>query len=112
MPRLPLTLAALLLAPLAAQAQQPPQPDVVLLPRDVVESVREWMFAPNPQTAIRLFAALNACIADNPVNGHIMRQGQDQCPAVTAALAERDKELADARKAAEKPAAPAEPKKN
>ena len=93
----PLILAALLLAPLAAQAQQP-KPDMVLLPRTLAEAAAQWMQQPDPTSAIRIYAALLACLADNPVNGRVVRQGADQCPAVTAALAERDKALAGAQK--------------
>ena len=109
-----LILAALLLAPLAAQAQQPPpKSEMALLPRAAVEAtirIAQAIATLHPDLAtpavLEAFGALAACLADNPVNGHLTRQGQDQCPAVTEALAAQDKALADARKAAEKPAAP------
>ena len=57
------------------------------------------------------FAMLGACVADNPVNGMLRRQGADQCPAVTEALAAQAKELADAKKAAAQPPKPTDPAK-
>ncbi len=103
-------LATLLIAPLAAQAQQPPQPpDMVLLPRQIAESAMQWISTPDPTTAVRLYATLQACLADNPQNGRVTRQGPDLCQAVTAALAARDKELADAKATAATSAAPTKP---
>ena len=106
-----LILPALLLAPLAAQAQQPPKPDMALLPRAAVEAaIRDVqaIVTLHPDLATpavqEAFGALATCLAANPVNGRLTRQGQDQCPAVTEALAAQDKALADARKPAEKPA--------
>lgn len=105
-----LTLAAALLAVAPAFAQPPPAaPEMVLLPRILAETAAQWIGAPDATTAVRVFAALQACLADNPQGGRLVRQGQDQCPAVTAALAARDKELADAKAAAAKPAAPIKP---
>lgn len=98
-------LLPLLLLPLAAHAQPAPQqPEMVLLPRQLAETAAQWISAPDATTAVRIFAALQACLADNPQGGRLTRQGQDQCPAVTAALAARDKELADAKAAAAKSA--------
>lgn len=112
---LPTTILALTLA-VPAMAQQPaPKPEMALLPRAAVEAaIRDVqaiatlhpdLATPAVQEA---FGALAACLADNPVGGHLVRQGADQCPAVTAALAGRDRALA-AKKAAEpkKPDAPA-----
>ncbi|MDA8251078.1 MAG: hypothetical protein M0Z28_18170 [Rhodospirillales bacterium] len=104
-------LPALLLAPLAAQAQQPPaKPDMALLPRAAVEAAIRDVQAiatlhPDLATPAvqEVFGALAACLADNPVQGRLTRQGTDQCPAVTESLAAQ-KALADARKPAEKPA--------
>ena len=113
-----LILSALLLAPLAAQAQQPQKPEMALLPRAAVESaIRDVqaIVTLHPDLATpavqEAFGALAACLADNPQNGRLERRGQDQCPAVTEALAAQDKALADARKAAapapaSKPGAP------
>ena len=115
----PLIIAALLLAPFAAQAQQPaPKSDMALLPRAAVEAtirIAQAIATLHPDLATptvqEAFGALAACLADNPVNGRLTRQGQDQCPAVTEALAAQDKAMADARKAAapapaSKPGAP------
>lgn len=92
---------ASLLATLAlpAVAQQPvPQPEMVLLPRAAVEAAirdAQAIATLHPDLATpavqEAFGALAACLADNPVNGRLVRQGADQCPAVTAALAEREK---------------------
>ena len=118
-----LPLAALLF-PIAALAQTaappPPKPDLVLIPRQVVMGmaqsiqgvsiVRPEIATP---TVLAPFRAAMACVADNPEDGRIMRQGQDECPEVTAALAERDKQIADAKAAqtkAEAAAADAEAK--
>ncbi len=103
----PLILSALLLAPLAAQAQQ--KPDMALLPRAAVEAAirdAQAIATLHPDLATpavqEAFGALAACLADNPVQGRLTRQGQDQCPAVTEALAAQEKALADARKAVTK----------
>ncbi len=103
-----LILSTLLLAPLAAQAQQPPKPDMALLPRAAVEAAirdAQAIATLHPDLATpavqEAFGALAACLADNPVNGRMERRGADQCPAVTEALAAQDKALADARKAAQ-----------
>ena len=115
---LPLTILALTLA-VPAMAQQPaPKPDMALLPRAAVEAaIRDALAIAtlHPDLATpavqEAFGALAACLADNPVNGRLTRQGQDQCPTVTEALAAQDKAMADARKAAapapaSKPGAP------
>src|SRR6185312_11029033 len=95
-----LILAAFLVAPFAAQAQQQPQkPEMVLLPRQVAEAAAQWIAQPNAGNAVQLYAAMTACIADNPSSGVVRHVGPDQCPAVTEALAAREKELADAKKA-------------
>lgn len=106
--------AALLLLPIAGSAQQPPaKPDVILLPREVAVAAMNWIAQPDASNAVKLYAALSACISDNPVNGMLSRTGADQCPEITAAIEARGKELADLRaKATEKPAAPAVPAKN
>lgn len=85
-------LTATLLTAAPAFAQQPaPHPDLVLLPRATAEAALAWIATPNPVNAVRLYAELAACLADNPVNGRVARQARDHCPAVTAALAERHK---------------------
>ena len=96
--------------PALARAADAPKPDMALLPRAAVESaIRDVqaiatlhpdLATPAVQEA---FGALAACLADNPVQGRLERRGADQCPAVTEALAERDKALADARKPATQP---------
>ncbi len=110
-----LTLATILATmALPALAQQPPpKPEMALLPRGAVEAAIRDVQAiatlhPDLATPAveQAFGALAACLADNPVNGRLTRQGQDQCPAVTEALAERDKALADAQKAVKPAPAP------
>lgn len=91
--------------PVAAMAQPAPQ-DVVVLPRDVAQAALGWIGTPDPMTAVRLYVALNACLNNNPHGGVTTRMGPDQCPSVTQALADRDKQIADLRKqldAAKKP---------
>lgn len=85
---------AVVAVPAAAQ-QSLPKPDVVLLPRDVAQSAMAWIATPDPTVAVRLFSALQACVGNNPQDGRVVRQGQDQCPVVTEALAARDKEIED-----------------
>lgn len=110
-------IAALLLLPVAA-ATQPAlaqKPDMVLLPREVAAAAANWIAQPDAATAVKLYAALSACINDNPSGGAVTRMGQDQCAVVTDAIATRDKELADLRaKLAEatKPAAQPPAKKD
>jgi len=89
--------AALLLLPLTAAAQQPPRSDVILLPREVALAAMNWIAQPEAANAVKLYAALSACINDNPVNGMLTQTGADQCPEVTAAIAARAKELTDLR---------------
>lgn len=87
---------AILLFPAAALAQPAPQkPDLVLIPRDMAQMAANWITQPDPTIAVKLYAALTACIQDNPNNGSVMRVGPDQCPSVTAEIAERDKQIAD-----------------
>lgn len=108
-------LAAALLAPTIAMAQPAPQkPEMVLFPREVAEVATNWIASPNAGTAVQLFLMLRACLADNPDQGRVVRMGQDQCPAVTAALAERDAEVASLKKQiedAKKPSPSPEPPK-
>ena len=73
-----------------AWAADPVPPEMVLLPRNLAEAAAQWIATPDAATAVRIYATLQACLADNPVNGRVQRMGQDQCPAVTAALAERE----------------------
>jgi hypothetical protein len=62
---------------------------MVLLPRGIAEMAAGWIRAPDPTSAVQLYAVLLACLADNPKNGVVRRMGEDQCPTVTAALAAR-----------------------
>ena len=101
--------------PAFAQTPPPPPPEMVLLPRATVEAMLydvQAIARLRPELATpaveQTFGTLSACLADNPVAGRLTRQGQDQCQAVTDALAAQDKALADA-KAAAKPAAPIKP---
>lgn len=91
--------AASFMIPVCAAAQKP---DTVMLPRDVAQSAMAWIATPDPTVAVRLFSALQACIQNNPTDGKMVRQGTDQCPAVTDALAARDKEISDLKEAAKK----------
>ena len=87
-----LIVAAALLAPAVALAAPKPAPHptipagIVLLPRQAAEAAAQWIAAPNAETAVRLYAGLLACLADNPTGSTVRREGPDQCPAVTAAL--------------------------
>ena len=99
-----LILAFALLLPIAAHAQQPTI-EMVLVPRGIAETALSWIMAPNANNAVQLYAALQACIADNPHGGVTRRSGPDQCPAVTEALAAQEKALADATRAASPPPA-------
>lgn len=105
-------LALLLALPITAAAQPAPapKPDMVLIPRDVAQTALNWITQPDATIAVKLYAALSACINDNPQNGVVRHIGADQCPEVTAALAERDKELADLRAKAAPPAPKEQPK--
>ena len=80
-----------------AMAQGAP-PDVVLLPRAVAQAAMQWVMAPDPTNAVRIYAALQACMQNNPHDGVTTRMGPDQCPEVTEALAARNKEIADLKK--------------
>ena len=93
-----LALALSLLPTIAFAQPAPPAPDIVLLPRAVAETAAQWIAQPNAGNAVQLYAALIACINDNPVGGVVRHIGQDQCPVVTEALAAQDK-----LKAADKP---------
>lgn len=74
---------------------QTPEQETILLPRGVAVAALNWIGQPDATSAVKLFAALNACINDNPQGGRVVRMGPDQCPEVTAGLAARDKALAD-----------------
>lgn len=88
-------LLAFLFLPTVAYAQQPQKPPMVLMPLAVVQAAAAWVRSPDATNAVNLFAALQACAQDNPINGVVSRVGPDQCPEVTQAIAERDKEIAD-----------------
>lgn len=72
--------------------------EMVLLPRPIAEKALEWIAAPNANNAVMLYASFAACLNDNPHNGVTARSGQDQCPAVSDAVAAREKEIADLKK--------------
>lgn len=73
--------------------------EVVLIRHDVALAAMNWIAEPTAANAVKLYAVLQACIDDNPNNGAVTRKGgPDQCPEVTQAIAERDRELADLRK--------------
>lgn len=84
-----------LMLPSLAWAQDP---EMVLLPRNLAQAAVQWMAQPDPTIAVNLHALLFACIQDNPTGGSTVHTGQDQCPAVTSALAARDKEISDLKK--------------
>ncbi len=86
----------LLLLPGTALAQD--KPEVVLIPRDVAVAAMNWLAEPNAMVAVKLYAALQACLRNNPFQGSFTRNGDDQCPVVTQMIEARDKELADLRK--------------
>lgn len=81
------------LFPIVVMAAEPtptsPAPEMVLLPRALAEAATQWIAQPNASNAVQLYAALTACISDNPQNGVVMRSGVDQCQIVTQALAAR-----------------------
>jgi hypothetical protein len=81
-------------AVIAQSKPMPDKPDMVLLPRELAEGAAQWIAAPNATNAVQLYAALTACIADNPSNGMKVQMGPDHCPTVTKALADRDAEKA------------------
>lgn len=102
-----LILASLLFAT-PALAQQAAQ-EMVLIPRTVAEAALEQIHHPNLMNNIDVYAAMAACISDNPHDGRTTRMGQDQCSVVTDAIAARDKQIADLTKerdAAKSSAAP------
>lgn len=86
------TTALLLAVPAMAQ---PAAPEMVMIPRQTAESVAQWVASPDARTAVQLYAALTACIADNPRDGVVRHMGPDQCTFVTEALAAQAKQLAD-----------------
>jgi hypothetical protein len=83
-------------------SQIAPPPDIVLIPRALIPSVEQAILHPHSVDVgdiIALLQQLDACIADNPINGVVRRIGPDQCSPVTQALAAQAQELADAKKA-------------
>jgi hypothetical protein len=92
--RLPTILAALFLAT-PALAQTAP-PEMVTIPRVIAEAAVEQIHHPDPRNNIDVLVTLQACLADNPQNGRLVRMGPDQCSSVTDALTARDKALSDA----------------
>jgi hypothetical protein len=104
---------AISLVPTFAFAQAPAQPqqpapdllaaEMVLMPRALIPLMEQAILHPhNVDTGdvISLMQQLEACVADNPVNGVVRGNGPDRCPMVTQALAAQAQELADAKKAA------------
>jgi hypothetical protein len=91
---IPTILAALFLAAPALAAEAPAE--MVTIPRDVAEAAAAQIRHPNPINNIDTLVLLQACMADNPQGGRLVRQGADQCPSVTDVLAAHDKVLADA----------------
>ena len=68
-------------------------PKTVVLSLDSLNQLFTWIHAVvglrselQTPSLLNAIAAINACIADNPVNGVVVRQGPDNCPDVTAAL--------------------------
>jgi hypothetical protein len=99
MRRLALAAAFFIPAATPAMAQQPTaKPEMVLIPRVVAEEAASWIRHPDINTHIDLYAAIGACLADNPHDGVLRRMGADQCQSVTDAIAARDKEIADLKK--------------
>lgn len=96
-----LVIGAGLLFSMAAVAQPAPPPDeLVLIPRAVAQGAASWIMNPDATSAVRLYAAMTACLRDNPSGGVITRSGQDFCTDVTAAIDARDKEITDLKKQA------------
>ena len=87
MRKLLVILSALFLgSSVAPAADLPALPEMVIMPRALVEMVAQWMAQPDPTKAVMIFTLLNACLADNPHGGAIIRMGPDQCPTVTAEI--------------------------
>ena len=74
--------------PTALAADAPQKPEMVLLPRALIEIYSQWAYdAGAPAKYVDL---LRACLANNPHNGTMVRNGQDACPTVTIAIEERN----------------------
>jgi len=88
--------------PAPPQPAQPP-PDLVLLPRALAVAPLQLLQAIvtlHPQAVdqaviTQLWQEMTACLKDNPTNGVVTRQGQDQCPQVTEALAKQGEKQPD-----------------
>ena len=94
-----IALATEFITPLSwAQAPQPSQVEMVVIPRELVVADADWIASPNATTAVKLYSLTLACLNDNPHNGMLARTGQDRCQPVTKALAERDEEITNLKK--------------
>lgn len=112
-------------APQPAAPQAPAKLDMIVVPREVLaDLVRQFQaigtLSPElmKPAAVQALQQIVACANDNPVDGRQVRQGPDQCVPVTEALQARaaeiaglQKEVADAKAAADKAAKEAADKK-
>jgi hypothetical protein len=76
--------------------------DTVLIPRSLVPMIEQAVLHPHmvdAGDALTLLQQLEACVADNPVDGVTRREGQDKCPLVTQTLETQAQALANAKKA-------------
>jgi hypothetical protein len=103
--------------PVLAFAQTPgPQPapaasaiapfETILIPRGFVPLIMQAILHPHSVDVgdiLTLVQQLDACVADNPVNGAVHRDGPDQCSVVTQALEAQAQKPADAKKGATSP---------
>jgi len=85
-------LLAVLAAPGVAFAQS--APEMVLMPKGLIEAARSWIGHPDATTAVQIYAALEACEASNAEKP----PAHDGCAAVTAAIKARRDALAEASK--------------
>jgi hypothetical protein len=64
--------------------------ETVLIPSALVPPIMQAILHPHSVDVgdiLTLVQQLEACVADNPVDGAVRRNGPDQCPVVTQALA-------------------------
>jgi len=71
----------------------PQAPEMVLMPRQLIEQAASWIAQPDSTIAVKLYAALGACLKDNPSQGIISNQGNDACKIVSDAIAARNQEI-------------------
>ena len=81
---------ALALLAESAWADEAPDDGIVLMPRSVIEQAITWISAPDARNAVQIWAAMAACLNNNPHEGTSIHMGRDQCKAVTDAIAARD----------------------